>query len=64
VIATQPSVPNLAAIAALYTKPVPAPRPSQYENWDGTHCCYIYTADTLTDFPPVPTFKGDKSKDT
>jgi hypothetical protein len=30
VIAAQPSVPNLDAIAALYTKPVPAPRPSQY----------------------------------
>lgn len=54
-------IPNLAAIQALYQKPVPRPRENPYETgWDGKHCCYLYTAETLLEWPGVPEFKGDK----
>lgn len=33
---------------------------AMYGPWNGRHCCFIYTSQTLLDWPGVPTFKGDK----
>lgn len=35
-----------------------APKPNPYDmGWDGKHDLFIYSAETLLDFPAVPVFK-------
>jgi hypothetical protein len=33
-----------------------------YAEWDGLHCAFIYTGETLLDFPAVPTFTVGETK--
>lgn len=49
-----------AQLATVFS-PLPLPRPpTAYEQgWDGKHDQYIYTEETLLNWPPIPVFQNN-----
>lgn len=35
------------------------PRDGYPKSWTGKHCCYIYTYETVMNWPPIPTFEQE-----
>lgn len=54
-----------AQLATVFTNETyDAPRPNPYDmGWDGLHCPFLYTPDTLLDFPAVPVFEQGGNRD-
>lgn len=47
-----------ATLEQLRAHATPPPQTGPYDTgWTGAHCAFIYSAQTLLDFPAVPRFK-------